>query len=92
MTSGPAPISLDELTRRLAEIDALLDGGARDPRAEQYALLKERDGLRPGRSHWAVSGERVKLASQSRGRGDFDRIGTRVTEIPDGLRKRRSDQ
>jgi hypothetical protein len=45
VTSGPAPISLDELTRRLAEIDALLDGEARDPRAEQYALLIERDGL-----------------------------------------------
>jgi hypothetical protein len=46
VTGEPSPISLDEVTRRLAQIDALLDGEARDPGAEQYALLNERAGLR----------------------------------------------
>jgi hypothetical protein len=136
VTGEPSPISLDELTRRLAEIDALLDGEARDPGAVQYALLNERDGLRAlaaryragkdagrsitelksemealqrhrksllasrtgyvtgkgGNNHGAVSAAWVKLAAQGRGTGDFDRIDTRVTEIQDELRKRRSDQ
>jgi len=37
---------LDSLNRRLAEIDALLDGAVHDPSPEQYALLTERDSLR----------------------------------------------
>ena len=42
----PAEMSLDELNRRLAEIDAALDEHARAPSPEQYALLRERDRLR----------------------------------------------
>lgn len=38
--------TLNEMNRRLAEIDAALDSFAHDPSPEQYALLKERDALR----------------------------------------------
>lgn len=44
--SEPAEPSLDEINRRLAVIDAALDGVNRDPSSEQYALLVERDRLR----------------------------------------------
>ncbi|HEX6286767.1 MAG TPA: hypothetical protein VFZ80_04725 [Acidimicrobiia bacterium] len=39
-------MSLDDLNRRLAEIDAALDGEFSEASAEQYALLTERDRLR----------------------------------------------
>lgn len=44
--SEPVEPSLDEINRRLAAIDAALDGVNRDPSSEQYALLVERDRLR----------------------------------------------
>ncbi len=37
---------LDVITRRLAEIAALLSGSAREPSPEHFALLNERDRLR----------------------------------------------
>ncbi|HXV71910.1 MAG TPA: hypothetical protein VEB69_10980 [Acidimicrobiia bacterium] len=39
-------IGLDDLNRRLAEIDAALDGEFSEPSAQQFALLTERDRLR----------------------------------------------
>lgn len=39
-------LDLDELNRRLAEIDAALAGEFREPSPQQYALLRERDQLR----------------------------------------------
>lgn len=44
--TAPGEKNLDDLNRRLAEIDGLLADMARDPGPEQYALLKERDDLR----------------------------------------------
>ena len=41
-----APPSLDEVNRRLAEIDGLLESSHRDPSPEHFALLVERDHLR----------------------------------------------
>jgi hypothetical protein len=43
---GDPEMSLDQLNRRLAEIDAALDGEFRAPSARQYELLTERDRLR----------------------------------------------
>lgn len=52
--SEPAELSLEELNRRLAEIDASLDGDVRDPSAQQYAILRERDALRAqAAKYWA---------------------------------------
>jgi hypothetical protein len=42
----PIPVDLGEITRRLAEIDLLLDTEAREPSALQFELLQERDHLR----------------------------------------------
>lgn len=39
-------IGPDDLNRRLAEIDAALDGEFSEPSAQQFALLNERDRLR----------------------------------------------
>lgn len=44
--SEPEAHSLEEINRRLAEIDAALDGPAHEPSPEQYQLLVERDSLR----------------------------------------------
>lgn len=54
MATEPADSTLSELNRRLAEIDAALDGEARQPSPEQYALLLERDQLRvEAASYWS---------------------------------------
>lgn len=42
----PRALDLDFIARRLSEISALLDGPARDPSPEHFALLSERDQLR----------------------------------------------
>jgi len=46
MMDGQGDMSLDDLNRRLAEIDAALDDEFGEPSAEQYVLLTERDRLR----------------------------------------------
>ena len=43
---APIEADLGEITRRLAEIDLLLDTEAREPSALQFELLQERDHLR----------------------------------------------
>ncbi|MEX0795984.1 MAG: hypothetical protein WD274_04760 [Acidimicrobiia bacterium] len=42
----PSALDLDFISRRLGEISTLLDGSARDPSPEHFALLSERDQLR----------------------------------------------
>lgn len=46
------PSDLDRINRRLAEIDALLDGPARQPGPQHFALLIERDSLRSRASEY----------------------------------------
>lgn len=43
---GQGDMGLDELNRRLAEIDASLDGDFKEPSTQHYELLLERDRLR----------------------------------------------
>lgn len=58
--------SLGEINRRLAEIDAALDGPARAPSPEQYALLTERDYLRALASAYHTERDRDRSTSQLR--------------------------
>lgn len=49
----PDPLALDDINRRLGEIDHLLDTEAKEPSPQQFALLTERDHLRKLASeHW----------------------------------------
>lgn len=65
-----------EMSRRLAEIDAALDGDYREPSSEHLALLEERDALRAE-------------AARYRGHRDASRSDEQLRAELDELRKAR---
>lgn len=75
----PDAPGLDEINRRLAEIDAALDGEARHPSAEQYELLRERDALRA-------------QAARYRSGRDSGRHSTKLRAELEALRRRLNDE
>lgn len=66
MVTAPGGRNLDDLTRRLAEIDALLDGVAHDPGPEQFALLMERDALREHASRFRIGKDSSRSSTDLR--------------------------
>ncbi|MGB8361188.1 MAG: hypothetical protein WCE80_07305 [Acidimicrobiia bacterium] len=55
-----------EMSRRLAEIDAALDGDYREPSSEHLALLEERDALRAEAAHYRVDRDAARSNEQLR--------------------------
>jgi hypothetical protein len=55
-----------EISRRLAEIDAALDGEFREPSPQHLALLEERDALREEASRYRVDRDSTRSDEQLR--------------------------
>lgn len=53
-----------EMSRRLAEIDAALDGDYREPSSEHLALLEERDALRDEAAKYRVDRDASRSTEQ----------------------------
>lgn len=71
-------LGLDEINRRLAEIDELLDDEVREPSSEHYELLKERDALRNRAAQFSSSRDSRRTSDELRSELDSLRRGLKA--------------
>ena len=64
--ASPVPVDVGDVTRRLAEIDRLLDTDNREPSQDHFALLKERDQLRGIAQTFRQEADRSRTTDQLR--------------------------